>query len=319
MRRPSARALALALAVGLLAPGAVASAAPRGAGAHRRGFPVAIATPEGVARIPARPTRILSLSPSATQMLYAIGAGPQVVGVDRYSTYPPNAPRTSFTGGETSAEDYLSLRPDLVLLAFDASHLVAQLRTLGIPALLLPPATSLAGVDAQLAELGRATGHVAAASRVARTLAQRIARAASAAGSAARGKTYYLELDPTLYSATSKTFVGAIFARLKLRDIADAAAHGSAYPQLSAEYLLRANPDYVFLADTDCCRQSPATFAHRPGFARLRAVRLHHVYGIPDSLASEWGPHSLETLVAVLDRILTARGAHARAARPAGT
>ncbi len=90
-------------------------------------------------------------------MLYAIGAGSQVVGVDKYSTYPPNAPRTKFTGYESSAEDYLYLRPDLVIFAFETGTLIQQLRVLHIPALLLPPATGMAGVDSQLA--GARDGH----------------------------------------------------------------------------------------------------------------------------------------------------------------
>ena len=130
-------------------------------------FPISVKSAGGTSRSRARPDRILSLSASATQMLYAIGAGSQVVGVDKYSAYPANAPRTKFTGYESSAEDYLYLRPDLVIFAFQSGTLVQQLKTLHIPALLLPPATGIAGVDSQLAELGMATGHEAAASSVA--------------------------------------------------------------------------------------------------------------------------------------------------------
>ncbi len=126
-------------------------------------FPVSVQSGDGTVRIPTRPERILSLSASATQMLYAMGAGSQVVGVDKYSSYPANAPRTKFTGYESSAEDYLYLRPDLVIFAFETGTLIQQLQALHIPALLLPPATGMAGVDSQLAELGTATGHQAAA------------------------------------------------------------------------------------------------------------------------------------------------------------
>ncbi|HVC24564.1 MAG TPA: ABC transporter substrate-binding protein, partial [Acidimicrobiales bacterium] len=244
------------------------------------------------------------------QMLYAIGAGGQVVGVDKYSTYPPNAPRTSFTGYESSAEDYLPLRPDLVILAFDTSHLVAQLHSLHIATLVLPPATTVAGADTQIRELGRATGHAAAAGTVVVSIHDDLAKVVRSVGTRAAGRTYYIELDPTYYSATSKTFIGSLFSRFGMVDVADAAGRASSgYPQLSAEYLVKSNPDYVFLADTVCCAQSARTFAARPGFAGLRAVHLDHVIPVNDSTASEWGPHSLETFAALIARAVERRGA----------
>jgi iron complex transport system substrate-binding protein len=267
-------------------------------------FPVSVQSGDGTVQIPSRPDRILSLSASATQMLYAMGAGNQVVGVDKYSTYPPNAPRTKFTGDESSAEDYLYLRPDLVIFAFETGSLIQQLKTLHIPALLLPPAINMANVDSQLAELGTATGHQTGAHQVASSLASDLAAAARSVGNAGRGKTYYIEVDPTYYTATSKTFIGAEFSLFGMRDIADAAGHGSAYPQISAEYILKENPDYVFLADTVCCQQTAATFAHRPGFSVLSAVKLRHVIGVNDSVASEWGPHTIETFVNLLANVL---------------
>jgi iron complex transport system substrate-binding protein len=267
-------------------------------------FPVSVQSGDGTVRIPARPQRILSLSASATQMLYAMGAGSQVVGVDKYSSYPANAPRTKFTGYESSAEDYLYLRPDLVIFAFETGALIQQLQALHIPALVLAPATGMAGVDSQLAELGTATGHQAAARHVESSVAQDISTAAGAARNAGRGKTYYIEVDPTYYTATSKTFIGAEFSLFGMRNIADAAGHGSAYPQISAEYILKENPDYVFLADTVCCHQTAATFAKRPGFSALSAVLLHHVIGVNDSVASEWGPHTIEEFVGQIERAL---------------
>ena len=263
-------------------------------------FPVTVHSGDGNVTIPARPVRILCLSASSTQMIYALGAGPQVVGVDQYSTWPADAPRTKFTGAETSAEDYLPLRPDLVVLAYPSGTIVQQLRKLDIPVLVLPAATTFADVDSQLAELAAATGHLTAVGAVEASIDQDIAAAVHKAGSAARGDSYYIEIDPTYYTATSKTFIGAEFSLFGMRDIADPAGRLSAYPQISAEYILKTNPDYVFLADTVCCQQTPAGFAHRPGFSVLAAVRLHHVIGVNDSVASEWGPHTIETLVALL-------------------
>ena len=263
-------------------------------------FPVTVHSGDGNVTIQARPVRILCLSPSATQMVYALGAGPQVIGVDEYSSWPADAPRTKFTGAETSAEDYLPLRPDLVVLSYPSGAIVQQLRELKVPVLVLPAATTFAAVYSQLAELAAATGHGAAVGAVEASMKEDISAATHKAGSAARGDSYYIEIDPTYYTATSKTFIGAEFSLFGMRDIADPAGRLSAYPQISAEYILKTNPDYVFLADTVCCQQTPAGFAHRPGFSVLAAVRLHHVIGVNDSVASEWGPHTIETLGSLL-------------------
>lgn len=306
-RRAWGALVAVLLAVALAGPartGASGASRPGRAARTGSGFPVVVTGGNGAVTIPARPTRILSLSPSATQMLYAVGAGSQVVGVDKYSTYPPGAPRTKFTGAETSAEDYLPLRPDLVVVAYGTGTVLAQLAALHIPALVLPPPSNLAGVDAQLRAVGEATGHVRHAGLVVRALGADLHAAARAAGRRLRGTTYYVELDPTLYSATSSTFIGSVLSLFGLRDVADAAAKAGAFPQLSAEYLLKANPDVVLLADGDCCGQDAATFAHRPGFSGLRAVRDHHVFVIPDSVVSQWGPHTLELLADAVRRDL---------------
>jgi iron complex transport system substrate-binding protein len=315
MRRSFITAIALAGSLVLCATtiaAASSGAQPRAYRSNTAAFPVSVTSGDGTVGIAHRPARILSLSPSATEMLYAIGAGRQVVGVDKYSTYPSSAPRTSFTGYETSAEDYLPKHPDLVILAFSTGHLVAQLQKLHIPTLLLPPATTIAEATGQIAELGTATGHAAEAKRTTSGITTDLARVGHAAGTHGRGMTYYIEIDQTYYSATSKTFIGALFSRFKMVNIADAAHHtGSNYPQLSAEYVIKANPDYVFLADTVCCGQSAKTFAKRPGFATLKAVRLGHVIAVNDSVASEWGPHSMEGFVSVIEKTLTeTSGAH---------
>ncbi len=286
------------------APAVTARAATARPAMARPAFPVRIKSGDGTVTIATRPKRILCLSASATQMLYAIGAGPQVVGVDVYSTWPAGAPRTKFTGAETSAEDYLSLRPDLVIVAFRSGSVIQQLQKLGVPTLLLPPATTFANVDSQLAQLGAATGHQASVGTVEGAVQADITAALHRAGGAGHGQTFYVEVDPTYYTATSKTFIGAEFSLFGMRDMADPAGRITAYPQISAEFLLKTNPDYVFLADSVCCHQTPVSFAHRPGFNALQAVRLHHVIVVNDSVASQWGPHTIETLVALLARTL---------------
>jgi len=237
-------------------------------------------------------------------MLYAIGAGGQVVGVDKYSTDPPNAPRTAFDGTE-GAESYVPLHPDLVILAFDTDSKVgSQLATLHIPALLLPPAKTIDDTYSQFTVLGQATGHVTEAAAEDAALRRKLDAIVAGVGDRAKGLTYYHEVDNTLYTATSKTFIGALYARLGMVNIADAADHsGSGYPQLSAEYLVKADPDFVFLADTVCCHESASTFAARPGFSVLKAVKSGHVVGLPDPVAAEWGPRVVDFLQDIADAV----------------
>jgi iron complex transport system substrate-binding protein len=127
------------------------------------------------------------------------------------------------------------------------------------------------------------------------------------------GLTYYHELTPDLYSVTSKTFVGRVYALFGLRNIADAADRtGSGYPQLSAEYVVSAAPDLIVLADTVCCGQTPKTVAARPGWNRIPAVRNGLVLRIDDSIASRWGPR-IVNLVRAVDAALS----HVRSQRVA--
>ena len=101
------------------------------------------------------------------------------------------------------------------------------------------------------------------------------------------------------YSVTSDTFAGHLLGLLGMKSIADAAKGAAAaggYPQLSAEYILRANPGYILLADTICCHQDAATVAARPGWSGLTAVKQGHIIQLNDDIASRWGPRIVDLL-----------------------
>ena len=115
---------------------------------------------------------------------------------------------------------------------------------------------------------------------------------------AAAGQTVYHELDPTFFSATSKTFMGRVYALFGLKNIADAAP-GGPYPQLSAECIVASSPDLIVLADSVCCGQTPATVGARPGWSGIAAVRTGSILRIDDSLASRWGPRLVSFVRAV--------------------
>ena len=113
----------------------------------------------GKVTLDAMPTRIVSMSPTATEMLFAIGAGDQVVAADSYSNYPSDAPTTKLSAYEPNAEAIANYEPDLVVYAEDPGDLQSSLDKLKIPAISEPAAATLDDVYAQMEQLGQATGH----------------------------------------------------------------------------------------------------------------------------------------------------------------
>ncbi len=260
-------------------------------------FPVTIAAANGDVTLEDRPERIVSLSPTATEMLFAIGAGDQVEAVDDQSNYPPDAPVTDLSGFEPNVEAIASYEPDLVVYATEPGDLGASLEGLGIPALQQDAAASLDDVFAQIDELGMATGNPSEAAELAEGMRGDIDTIVDAIEPTDPPLSFYHELDDTYYSVTSSTFIGQLYARTGLVNIADEAkGAGGGYPQLSAEYIIQANPDLIFLADTKCCRQSAATVAERPGWSRIDAVERDGVISLDDDIASRWGPRVVDFL-----------------------
>jgi iron complex transport system substrate-binding protein len=244
------------------------------------------------------PHRIVSLSPTATESLFAIGAGKQVLAVDNQSDYPKRAPRTSLSGFTPNVEAIANYHPDLVVLEYDPGDTAAGLRALGIRVLIQSTAKDLAGAYAQIRRLGVVTGHRKAANALVKRMKKQIARAV--ASTPKRRLTVYHELTPDYYSATSSTFIGRIYKLFGLRNIADAAeGAGSGFPKLSAEYILSANPQVIVLADTRCCGQNPAAVRARPGWSTISAVRTGAIASADDSVASRWGPRIVQFVRAV--------------------
>src|SRR5712691_12131343 len=153
----------------------VLSAAAGGAGAATPQFPLTVHAANGAVTIPKRPSRIISLSATATEDLYAVGAGKQVVAVDSYSTYPPQAPRTHLSGFTPNIEAIAKYRPDLVLIDTDANDIVRELGKVGIPVLVEPPAANLNGVYAEITQIAEATGHAQTATSVTARIRRQVA------------------------------------------------------------------------------------------------------------------------------------------------
>jgi iron complex transport system substrate-binding protein len=245
----------------------------------------------------ALPERIISLSPSSTEGLFAIGAGPQVIAVDEFSDYPAEAPTTALSGFTPNIEAIVALDPDLVIVSYDPGDFVDSLAATGVPVLVLTDAVVLEDVLEQLRILGAVTGNVDQAASVVADLETRLEAAFAAGPDPARQITFFHELDATLYSVTSETFIGDVYRRFGLENIADAASPdgaGARYPQLSSEFLLAADPDLVFLSDAAARSEDATTFAARPGLSGLSAVTDGAIIELDDDIASRWGPRIVD-------------------------
>lgn len=307
-RRRSALAALLVLAAVVTGCATRAPEAPPAPPGGESTFPVTVTPPAGEpVRIERAPQRIVSLSPSSTETLFAIGAGPQVVAVDDQSTFPPQAPRTELSGFSPNLEAIAGYEPDLVVASDDLAGVVDGLTRARVPVLLLPAPTRLEGTYTEIALLGRATGHDAEAARLVQDLRAEIERLVAA--TPRTDLAHYHELDPTLFTANSRTFIGSMYGLFGLRNVADGAPEATAgYPQLSAEAVVAANPDLIFLADTKCCGQTPATVAARPGWGEITAVREGNVVPLDDDIASRWGPRVVDLVRAVSEAVTAAAG-----------
>jgi iron complex transport system substrate-binding protein len=246
------------------------------------------------------PERIVSMTPTGTETLYAVGAGDAVVAVDDYSTFPEGAPVTDLSAFEPNVEAIASYEPDLVLLSGDNEATATALEELDIDVLLLQAPTELDEAYEQMTAVGEATGHGDEAAELVAEVKAEIAEIVESTGDAGEGLTYYYELDPTYYSVTSATFIGQLLGLLGLENIADEAqAEASDYPQLSPEYIIQQDPDLILLADTKCCAQDAAAVAARDGWSGLEAVQGEGVVELDDDIASRWGPRIVDLLEVV--------------------
>ncbi len=307
-RGPRFRSAVSAVIVSLVVSACAGRAEPAGEAGpgtapDRSGYPVTVTADGTEITLDRRPERIVSLSPTSTEMLFAIGAGSQVVAVDDQSNYPPQAPTTELSGFEPNLEAIAGYEPDLVVTD-DTGDIEEGLAALGIPALAQPAAETLDDTYEQIEQLGILTGNGEEAEGIIADMRSEVAALVEAVPDFIVAPTYYHELDPTLFTATSETFIGHVYGLVGLRNISDGAkGAGSGYPQLSAEYIVDRDPDLIFLADTRCCDVTAATVRQRPGWDGISAVREGQVVELDDDVASRWGPRVVEFLRAVVDAV----------------
>lgn len=236
---------------------------------------------------------IVSLSPTTTEMLYAVGAGDEVVAVDERSDFPEDAPVTDLSGFTPNLEAVLSYQPDLVVASDDNGGIADGLERAGVEVLLLPAGETLDDTYSQLEQVGAATGHVGEAAELVSQMRTEIDEIVQSVPEREEPLTYFHELDQTLFTVTDGSFVGHLYSLLGLTSIATG---DNNYPQMSEELVLQADPDLVLLADAQCCGVTPASVAERPGWDQLTAVREDRVHVVDEDLASRWGPRVVELL-----------------------
>ena len=286
------RPMALLVAALLLAPLAPATAA-----STATKYPLTISSGGYSTTIAKKPTRIISLSPSATESLFEIGAGKQVLAVDSLSNFPKSAPITQLSAFEPNVEAIAALKPDLVVLSVDAmKSLVVKeaLEKLKISVLMEKAPENLAQAYKEIEILGAVTGRTAEDKKVTFKMASLIKSIIKK--SKVSGKvTFFHELDNTLYSVTSDTFIGKVYKDFGLINIADKAAGADSYgyPQLSAEYLVKSDPTIIFLADAEY-GESVATVNARAGWSEITAVTKKNIFALPNDIPSRWGPRLVD-------------------------
>lgn len=265
------------------------------------GFPVTIEDDRGEVVVEGRPEAIISLSTVATEMLFEIGAGGQVVAVDDQSNHPPEAPTTDLSGFTPNLEAILSFQPDLVVISFDPGDLVSGLSAAAVPVLTFGAAATIEDVYRQVEALGEATGNPEGALEARQRIEWGLADVVGGTGSSGEGVSYYHEIDSNYYTVSSSTLFGEIYGLFGMVNIADAADEdGSAfgYPQLSSEYIVSRDPDIVFLANT-LYGVSAEDVAQRPGWDAMTAVQEGSIVELDSDVASRWGPRIVDFAEAV--------------------
>jgi len=243
------------------------------------------------------PKRIISLSPSATEILYAIGSGKQVIAVDDLSNYPREAPMTKLSAFNPNVEALLNYKPDLIILNADATKALevkAALEKLKITVFLEKAPSNLREAYLEITALGRATGKLTGAQNTISEMKSKIS-AAIRTGKTSKRITLFHELDDTLYTATSDTFIGKVYKDFNLVNVADpaATADSAGYPQLQSEYVIKANPKIIFLSDAQY-GESLATLTKRAGWNGISAVKSKNVVALPEDIPSRWGPRLVD-------------------------
>lgn len=250
--------------------------------------------------LPAVPERIVSLLPSNTEILFAVGAGEQVVGVTSYCNFPLEATTREEIGGITnksiSIEAIIALEPNLVLAAGSQDEVIPVLEETGLKVIALNP-TTLNDIYANVELVGRLTGHADQAAALAddmRRRAEAVKNKVATVPAAERPVVFYEVWDEPLMTAGPNTFIGQLIELAGGKNIfADISED---WPQVSPEVIVDRNPEVILGPEAHGSALVAEQIATRPGWANIAAVQNNRIYLLDGDMVSRPGPRLIDVL-----------------------
>ncbi len=281
------------------APSAPAATAPTSAlvTPATAAFPLTITDDTGrLVTIKAAPQRIVSLAPSNTEVVYALGQGPLVVGVTDYCDYPPEAKQKPKVGGyaKIDLEKVVGLSPDLVLAtSIHVKSIVPELERRGLVVVVVEP-KNVEDVLTKITLVGKLTGASKQATNLTMQLKNRVDAVTAQVASAKSKPRVFYEIDKTLFTPGPGSFIDDMIAKAGGSNIAADAKSG--YAQLTPEVVIARDPEIIFLGDM-FYGETPDKVKERPGWANLTAVKSGRVIPLIDeNLFSRPGPRVVDGL-----------------------
>ena len=237
------------------------------------------------------PKRIISLSPSITEILFEIGSGNQVIAVDNLSNYPNEAPISDISAYDPNVEAISLLNPDLVILSYNIKNLKTALKKIGIETIYLPAPLNFEDILDQIDYLGLQTGNEDKAKKLISKMKNRMKTLQKLRENETATKIYH-EIDPNYYSPSKFSFIGDIYQKLNYKNVADKADISNlGYPKLSPELIISENPDLIVLPGKD--NKYVEKIKLRPGWSYIEAVKKNNFLLTNNDIASRWGPRIL--------------------------
>jgi iron complex transport system substrate-binding protein len=247
--------------------------------------------------------RVVSLAPSNTEILFALGAGDKVVGRDEVSDYPAEALSLPTVGGWSgfSAEAIVALKPDLALASeINTPELVAELEGLGLTVYYLSNPKTLEDLYVNIETVATLTGRDA--TKLTDSLKARVTAVDEKIAPLSYRPSVFYEVDATdpskPYTAGPGTFIDLLIGRAGGQNVVSLAGITDAYPQISLEQLVIAPPDFIVLGDS-MWGTTPVSVAARPGWDTLTAVTESRIFPFDDNLVSRPGPRLVDGLEAL--------------------
>jgi iron complex transport system substrate-binding protein len=276
-------------------------------------FPLTVKRSDGATLTISEPVKkIVSMSPGATEIIYAIGAQDALAAVDKNANYPDAAKNfpTKIDAYEPNIEAIAALNPDLVILPGDNGGILAKLDGLKIPVLYQDLDKDIKTVDdvlGQITLLGQVTGHTDKARELVQSLSKRIdvIKQGVQGIPSQDAPSVYHELDSTYYTISTGTFIGNLYEILHAQNIAKDGA-GVAYPQLTQEAIIAANPKIIVLAD-EAYGVTADSVKARPGWSAIDAVANGKIIAVDADLISRPGPRIVDALEDLARKIYPTR------------